>query len=302
LGFPSAKDERAVQSRAQSGKSGRPDAEVLWDGRTCVAWEVKTHKATTLKNPTLLDVLQKLGDGWSEWAPAMRRDEAVHLAPAYNILVQIQQEMGYKPEDKTTGSVQLDEVSGGVWQSRALRTIYQVRSSSLDVLPGSSTVVQVWHQLLTRRCDHGILSNQHTFLLVHRHGHTLHISPPYQFQTRDDDVLAATLSDLSFFIAHSLMSTLGNHGHTQSGDPSIMPSNIPQGAQDIVGYSPSTPGTPATGTAGTSGGGALTVGVCTPFSYGNLNSLTPEQLWILSFKLADFMVEIALIIPDVQTQ
>ncbi|KAG2335239.1 hypothetical protein BDR05DRAFT_954225, partial [Suillus weaverae] len=76
LGFPSAVDGRAIQSRAMSGQSGRPDAEVLWNFQTCVALEVKTHKATTLNNPTLSDVLQKLGDGWSEWAPAMRENGA----------------------------------------------------------------------------------------------------------------------------------------------------------------------------------------------------------------------------------
>jgi hypothetical protein len=44
------------------------------------------------------------------------------------------------------------------------------------------------------------------------------------------------------------------------------------------------------------------VGVCTPFCYGNLSLLTPEQLGISSFKLADFTMEIMPITPDVQTQ
>ncbi|KAG2088827.1 uncharacterized protein F5147DRAFT_587470, partial [Suillus discolor] len=84
-------------------------------------------------------------------------------------------------------------------------------------------VVQVWHQLSTRECNHGIISNQHMFLLVHRSGNNLHISPSYQYQPDDNDALAATLSDLSFFIAHSLVARPGNSGTTQLPGPTCLP-------------------------------------------------------------------------------
>jgi hypothetical protein len=108
-----------------SGPSGRPDAEFIWDFETCVTVEVKTQRATGVNNATA-DMLQKLGDCWSEWHPAMRVDQAVHLAPAYQILVQIQREKKWEPEARTTGSSQLEEVTGGAWQSKVLGTIYQV--------------------------------------------------------------------------------------------------------------------------------------------------------------------------------
>jgi hypothetical protein len=37
-------------------------------------------------------MLQKLGDCWSEWSLTMCVDHVVHVAPVYQILVQMQQE------------------------------------------------------------------------------------------------------------------------------------------------------------------------------------------------------------------
>ncbi|KAG2057197.1 hypothetical protein BDR06DRAFT_1005248 [Suillus hirtellus] len=125
LGFPSSLKGCAIQTKSMSGPSGRLDAEFIWDFKTCVTVEVKTQKATSVNNATA-DMLQKLGDCWSEWSPTMHVDQLVHLAPAYQILVQIQQEKKWKTEASTTGSSQLEEVTGGTWQSKVLGTIYQV--------------------------------------------------------------------------------------------------------------------------------------------------------------------------------
>ncbi|KAG1793369.1 kinase-like domain-containing protein, partial [Suillus plorans] len=81
---------------------------------------------------------------------------------------------------------------------------------------------QVWNQLVSRESEHGIISNEHTFVLVHRQGHSLQISPSYRYQPADEEERAFTMSDLSFFIAHSVMSRLDQQGKWQ-GAPSPGP-------------------------------------------------------------------------------
>lgn len=279
-----------------SGPSGRLDAEFIWDFETCVTVEVKTQKATGVNNATA-DMLQKLGHCWSEWYPAMHVDQAVHLAPVYQILVQIQREKKWKTETSTTGSSQLEEVMGDTWQSKVLGTIYQVWSTLLEVFHDGSTVVQVWHQLSTRECNHGIISNQHMFLLVHRSGNNLHIFPSYQYQPDDNNALAATLSDLSFFIVHSLVARPGNSGTTQSPGLFVTSLSMPLDNPDNHSHNLPQPGTPAT--PGVSGGSIMMVGIPTSCRCVYLRFLTPEQPGITCFELGDLMVEHMLTTPDV---
>lgn len=163
-----------------------------------------------------------------------------------------------------------------------------------------STVVQVWHQLSTRECYHGIISNQHTFLLVHRSGNNLHISPSYQYQPDDNNALAATLSDLSFFIAHSLASRPGNTGTAQSPGPFTTALGMPLDNPDTHSCNLPQPVTPAT--PGVSGGSIMVVSIpTTSCSCVYLRFLTPEQPGIAHFELGDIMVEHMLTTSDVQT-
>lgn len=160
-----------------------------------------------------------------------------------------------------------------------------------------STVVQVWHQLSTRECNHGIISNQHMFLLVHRSGNNLHIFPSYQYQPDDNNALAATLSDLSFFIVHSLVARPGNSGTTQSPGLFVTSLSMPLDNPDNHSHNLPQPGTPAT--PGVSGGSIMMVGIPTSCRCVYLRFLTPEQPGITCFELGYLMVEHMLTTPDV---
>lgn len=68
-------------------------------------------------------------------------------------------------------------------------------------LTNNSLNPQIWHQLLTRKCEHSIVANEKSFVLAIRRQDTLLISDVYHFSDT-----SASLSHLSFFIAHSLYS------------------------------------------------------------------------------------------------
>lgn len=137
------------------------------------------------------------------------------------------------------------------------------------------------------------------FLLVHRSGNNLHISPSYQYQPDDNNALAATLSDLSFFIAHSLVARPGNSVTAQSPGPFVTSLGMPLNNPDNHSHNLPQPSTPAT--QGVSGGSIMMVGIPTSCRCVYLRFLTPEQPGITCFELGDFMVEHMLAIPDVQT-
>ncbi|KAG1771580.1 hypothetical protein EV702DRAFT_1201895 [Suillus placidus] len=198
LGFPSAEaGGTAIVSEPNSGQSGRPDMSFIWNANICCTMEVKTHKASTAGSPQV-DMLQKLGDDWSQWPKILFQDGSVHLGMVYDILSKKQQQKKERKEETqedASNGPDLSDVFEHHWQRKVIHTIYQV-----------------WNQLVSRESQHGIISNEHTFVLVHRQGHCLQISPSYQYQPADEEERAFTMSDLSFFIAHSVKSRLDQQG------------------------------------------------------------------------------------------
>jgi hypothetical protein len=64
---------------------------------------------------------------------------------------------------------------------------------------------QIWHQLVTRHCEHSIVANEEHFILALRRQNSLSISPMYSFSGVSAASSKQTLTNLSFFIAHSLL-------------------------------------------------------------------------------------------------
>lgn len=213
LGFPSTEACTAIVSEPNSGQSGRPDMSFIWNGNICCTMEVKTHKASTAGSPPV-DMLQKLGDDWSQWPKTLFQDGRMHLGMVYDILSKKQQQKRERKEETqedASNGPDLSEVFEHHWQRKVIHTIYQV-----------------WNQLVSRESQHGIISNEHTFVLVHRQGHSLQISPSYQYQPADEEERASTMLDLSFFIAHSVKSRLDQQGKWQGApSPGPLPLSLP---------------------------------------------------------------------------
>ncbi|KAG2338177.1 hypothetical protein BDR05DRAFT_952086 [Suillus weaverae] len=129
--------------------------------------EVKMHKASTAGYP-LVDMLQKLGDDWSQWPETLFQDGRVHLHMVYDILSKQQQQKKKERKEETQ-----EDASNG------------------------PDLLDVWNQLVSRESQHGIIFTA-----------SLQISPSYQYQPADEEERAFTMSDLSFFIAHLVKSRL----------------------------------------------------------------------------------------------
>jgi hypothetical protein len=263
LGFPSTEACTAIVSEPNSGQSGRPDMSFIWNSNICCTMEVKTHKASTAGSPQV-DMLQKLGDDWSQWPKTLFQDGRMHLGMVYDILSKQQQkkERNEETQEDASNGPDLSDVFEHHWQRKVIHTIYQVRCFYSRVkLLRYSPVVQVWNQLVSRESQHGIISNEHTFVLVHRQGHSLQISPSYRYQPADEEQRAFTMLDLSFFMAHSVKSRLDQQGKWQGApSPGPLPLSLP--------ISQATPGTsrhhlsPSTQpTTSTRGGSVMAVGV-----------------------------------------
>lgn len=129
LGFPSTEACTAIVSEPNSGQSGRPDMSFIWNGNVCCTMEVKTHKASTAGSPQV-DMLQKLGDDWSQWPETLFQDGRMHLGMVYDILSKRQQQKKERkdetPEDASNGP-DLSDVFEHHWQRKVIHTIYQVR-------------------------------------------------------------------------------------------------------------------------------------------------------------------------------
>jgi hypothetical protein len=235
----------------------------IWNSNICCTMEVKTHKASTAGSPQV-DMLQKLGDDWSQWPKTLFQDGRMHLGMVYDILSKQQQkkERNEETQEDASNGPDLSDVFEHHWQRKVIHTIYQVRCFYSRVkLLRYSPVVQVWNQLVSRESQHGIISNEHTFVLVHRQGHSLQISPSYRYQPADEEQRAFTMLDLSFFMAHSVKSRLDQQGKWQGApSPGPLPLSLP--------ISQATPGTsrhhlsPSTQpTTSTRGGSVMAVGV-----------------------------------------
>jgi hypothetical protein len=72
--------------------------------------------------------------------------------------------------------------------------------------------LQVWHQLLTRLCEHSIVANEDHFILTIRYQNTLQLSRMYSFSDSSPTSRCQSLMDLSFFIAHSLCARYPENG------------------------------------------------------------------------------------------
>ncbi|KAH7908947.1 hypothetical protein BJ138DRAFT_1067926, partial [Hygrophoropsis aurantiaca] len=190
----SCPSECRLVRRPNSGSSGRPDLQFLRKGKTCCAVECKTRRACDSSNG--VDILERLGNGWADWTSWV--DGRVALG-------------GFPISDDDDSPVGVSPTIP--WEQKAIRVIYQV-----------------WHQLLTRECEHSIICNESEFVLAHRTNGSLCISPQYSLELGDGDALRNILTDLSFFIAHSLIARFGvanEYAPAQVPVQGFIPTNIP---------------------------------------------------------------------------
>ena len=177
-----------ILNTSSIGPSGRADLSIQRGNRHCVLVEAKTYRANTSFN---ISIFEQINDNWLTTTAGTPMDPA--------------------------GSPQRPEGDinwyGLPWQRKAQKILFQVRS-----IPGLASIAnrtsgQVWHQLVSRNCKHGIVVTEQQFILAYRTGTDLQLTQPYTLLDRDHQARTDSLVHLAFFIAHGFF-----HGSSDRPD------------------------------------------------------------------------------------
>ena len=152
-----------IDDRSTTGPGGWPDREISYRQNNCCLVEFKTYRVCCSQGEDILDIDSR--DGGLLYGEAYSDDWFYGLSPL----------------NKKKNSL-----------------IYQVRWFPGDIFVSLIILESPGHQLLSRSCKHTIVANQNHFFLAIRRKNSLSISKKYHFSEP-----AASLRDLSFFIAHS---------------------------------------------------------------------------------------------------
>ena len=154
------RDSCRIVDQSTSGPSGRPDLQFERQEKLCGLVEIKTKRVCVISGREGRDVLDMVGE-----ASLFYRD----------------------------GEFKDLELEGG--DKKATTILYQV-CPFFFLISKNPHLYQIWHQLLTRFCEHSVVANEEHFFLAIRRGSSLSISRKFLFSD------PSSLSILSYFISH----------------------------------------------------------------------------------------------------